>query len=77
MVATNPGYFMDPATSSKFAYIFLSGIDVFVIWTIILLGIGFSVNSNNKKLSRGTAIGTVAVLFLVYKLATAAMGFGA
>ena len=40
------------------------------------MGIGFAVNSNNRKLSRGTAIGTVFVLFIVWKLATSAIGFG-
>lgn len=77
MVASNPAYFMDPATSSKFLYQFLGGIDVFVIWTICLIGIGFAVNSNSRKLSRGTAIVTVFVLFIVWKLATSAIGFGA
>jgi cell division protein FtsB len=77
MVASNPAYFMDPATSSKFLYQFLSGIDIFAIWTICLIGIGFAVNSNNRKLSRGTAIGTVFALFIVWKLITSAIGFGA
>jgi len=76
MVASNPAYFMDPASSSKFLYQFLSGIDIFVIWTICLMGIGFAVNSNNRKLSRGTAIGTVFALFLVWKLISSAIGFG-
>jgi Yip1 domain len=76
MVGSNPAYFMDPATTSKFLYQFLSGLDVFVIWTICLLGIGFAVNANNKKLSRGTAIGTVFALFIVWKLITSALGFG-
>lgn len=76
MIASNPAYFMDPATSSKFLYQFLSGLDVFVLWTICLLGIGYAVNSNKKKLSHGTAIATVFALFLVWKLATSAIGFG-
>jgi hypothetical protein len=76
MVASNPAYFMDPTTTSKFLYQFLSGLDVFVIWTVCLLGIGFAVNSNSKKLSRGTAIGTVFALFIVWKLITSAIGFG-
>ena len=76
MVASNPAYFMDPATTSKFLYQFLSGIDIFAIWTICLMGIGFAVNSNNRKLSRGTAIGTVFALFIVWKLITSAVGFG-
>jgi hypothetical protein len=77
MVASNPAYFMDPASSSKFLYQFLSGIDIFAIWTICLMGIGFAVNSNSRKLSRGTAIGTVFALFIVWKLISSAIGFGA
>ena len=41
-----------------------------------MLVIGFDVNANNKKLSRGTAIGTVFALFIVWKLITSAVGFG-
>ncbi|HWG50404.1 MAG TPA: YIP1 family protein [Candidatus Acidoferrales bacterium] len=76
MVASNPAYFMDPATSSKFLYQFLSGIDIFAIWTICLMGIGFAVNASSRKLSRGTAIGTVFALFIVWKLISSAIGFG-
>jgi hypothetical protein len=41
------------------------------------MGIGFAVNSNSRKLSRGTAIGTVFALFIVWKLISSAIGFGA
>ena len=63
-VATNPAYFMDP-TKAKFLYGMVSALDVIVIWTIILLGIGYSSVSKVKK---GTAIATIAVLFVVWKL---------
>lgn len=63
-VATNPAYFMDP-TKAKFLYGMASALDVIVIWTIILLGIGYSSVSKVKK---GTAIGTILVLFIVWKL---------
>jgi hypothetical protein len=63
-VATNPAYFMDP-TKAKFLYGMASGVDVIVIWTIILLGIGYSSVSKVKK---GTAIATIAGLFIVWKL---------
>jgi hypothetical protein len=42
-----------------------TALDVFMIWTIILMGIGFACNS---KVKRGTAIGIVAGLYLFYKL---------
>jgi hypothetical protein len=68
-VATNPAYFMDPM-GNKFAYGMASGLDVFMIWTIVLMGIGFACNS---KVKRGTAIGIVAGWYLVWKLATAGL----
>jgi hypothetical protein len=68
-VATNPAYFMDPM-GNKFAYGMASGLDVFMIWTIVLLGIGFACNS---KVKRGTAIGIVAGWYLLWKLVTAGL----
>jgi hypothetical protein len=68
-VATNPAYFMDP-TSNRFAYGMASALDVFSIWTIVLLGIGFSCNS---KVKRSTAIAIVAAWYLFWKVAAAAL----
>jgi hypothetical protein len=68
-VATNPAYFMDP-TANKFLYGMASALDVIVIWTIILLGIGFSCNS---KVKRTTAIAIVAAWYLFWKLGLAAL----
>jgi len=69
-VATNPAYFMDP-TANKFLYGMASALDVFVIWTIVLTGIGFACNS---KVKRPTAIAVVAGCYLVYKLAGSGLG---
>jgi len=68
-VATNPAYFMDRA-GNKFLYGMASGLDVLVIWTIVLMGIGFSCNS---KVKRSTAIALVAGWYLFWKLAMAAL----
>ena len=65
-VATNPGYFMDPM-GNKFLYGMASALDVFTIWAIVLIGIGFACNSRVK---RSTAIIMVAAWFLLYKLVT-------
>lgn len=65
-VATNPAYFMDP-TKNKFVYGMASSLDVFVIWIIILMGIGFSSVSKVKK---GTAMAMIAGAYLVFKLIT-------
>jgi hypothetical protein len=68
-VATNPAYFMDRA-GNKFLYGMASSLDILVIWTIVLMGIGFACNS---KVKRGTAIGIVAGWYLLWKLVTAAL----
>ncbi len=67
-IPTNPGFFMNPETSSKFLYSLISKLDVITIWTVVLLGLGFSVNSANRKLSAGTAIGTVLAIYAVLAL---------
>jgi len=69
-VATNPAYFMDP-TANRFLYVLATALDVFVLWTVVLTGIGFACNS---KVKRSTAIAIVAGLYLAYKLASAGLG---
>jgi len=69
-VATNPAYFMDPM-QNKFLYSMASALDVFAIWSIILMGIGFACNS---KVKRSTAIAIVAGWFVLYKLVGGALG---
>jgi hypothetical protein len=68
-VATNPAYFMDRA-GNKFLYVMASGMDILVIWSIVLMGIGFACNS---KVKRSTAIGVVAGWYVFWKLVTAAL----
>jgi hypothetical protein len=68
-VATNPAHFMDRA-GNKFLYGMASSLDVIAIWTIILMGIGFSCNS---KVKRTTAIAVVAGWYLFWKLGAAAL----
>jgi hypothetical protein len=68
-VATNPAHFMDP-TGNKFVYGMASALDVFILWNIVLMGIGFACNS---KVKRSTAIGIVAGSYLLYKLVTAGL----
>lgn len=73
-VGTNPAYFLDPATTSKFVYSFLTSFDVFSLWCVVLMGMGFALNAK-KKISLGSGIGAVAVWFFLFKLVTA--GFAA
>lgn len=72
-VATNPAYFMDPINSSKFLYGMATSLDIITIWTIVLMGIGFSVNSDKRKIKPGTAIATIATIYFVYKLCAAGL----
>lgn len=71
-VGTNPAYFLDYATTSRFLYVFLSSFDVISLWVVALLGIGFAVNAK-KKISIGTAVTVVAAWFFLYKLGSAAI----
>ena len=67
--ASNPAYFMDQ-NSSHFLYTMATALDVFMIWNIVLMGIGFAANS---KVKRSTAIGMVAGWYVLYKLAAAGL----
>jgi hypothetical protein len=64
-VGTNLAYYLDPAATGKFIHSMASALDVISIWSIVLMGIGFSCTS---KVKRSTAITIVAVWFLIYKL---------
>ena len=63
-VASNPAYFMDP-TANHFLYGMASALDVFVLWTIVLMALGYSAVS---KLKRSTTFGVIIAWYLVYKL---------
>jgi Yip1 domain len=63
-VASNPAYFMDP-TQHKFLYGVMSAVDIFSLWMVVLIGIGFAINGKVKK---STAIGIVLGWFLVVKI---------
>lgn len=69
-VATNLAYYLDPETTGKFIRGMASSLDVFIIWTIVLIGIGYS---STSKVKRSTAIIVVACLYLVWKLITSGL----
>jgi hypothetical protein len=71
-VGTNPAYFLDYASTSKFAYGMLSSLDVISLWVVVLIGMGFALNAK-KKISLGTGIGVVAVWFFLYKFGSSAI----
>jgi hypothetical protein len=68
---TNPAFFMDPQ-GNKFIYAIVSSLDIFKIWAVILLGLGFATASSNRKPTAGTAITTVFIIYAVLVLAGAA-----
>lgn len=70
-VGTNPAYFLDYSTTSKFLYVSLSSLDVISLWVVVLIGIGFALNAK-KKISLGTGITVTAAWFFIYKLGSAA-----
>ena len=71
-VGTNPAYFLDPATTSKFVYTILTSFDVISLWCVVLIGIGFAINAK-KKISPAAGITLVAAWFFVYKLGSATL----
>ena len=68
-VATNPGYFMNPA-DSPFLYSVASSCDVFLIWTLVLTAIGFTCVS---KVKGGTAFAVVFGWWLFFTIAGAGL----
>jgi hypothetical protein len=69
-VATNPGYFMTPA-DNVFLYSVASGLDIFMIWTLVLTAIGFTCVS---KVKAGTSYAIVFGWWAVFTLVGAALG---
>ena len=71
-VATNPGYFMNPA-DNVFLYSLASGVDIFMIWTLVLTAIGFTCVS---KVKAGTSYAIVFGWWAFFTLAGAALAGG-
>ena len=63
-VATNLAAFL-PEESAKWLATLCKQFDVFTIWTLILMAIGFAA-VNPKKLKTGKAIGIAVSVWLVY-----------
>jgi hypothetical protein len=65
-LAFNPGAFMDMATSPKFLYATASALDLFTIWSMLLMAVGLSAAAGRKKLSFGGALFAVVVPWLLF-----------
>jgi hypothetical protein len=66
-LASNPGYFLNPA-NGHFLYSVMSALDIFMIWTLILTAIGFSVTG---KVKRSTAMVIVFGWYVAFTLISA------
>jgi hypothetical protein len=69
-VGSNLGYYLDPDATGKFIRAMASSLDLTSIWSIVLVGIGYSCTG---KVKRATAIVIVAGWYLLFKLATSAL----
>jgi hypothetical protein len=69
---SNPGAFMDPMTAPKFLRAVANNMDVFVIWTLLLIATGLKA-AGGKKLSYGGALFAVVLPFAVYVLIRGAL----
>ncbi len=65
-VGTNPAYYLNVAETPHWLYAFCSWLDIFTIWTFVLIGIGFAVVGNKKKsMGIGILMGWYAFLVLL------------
>ena len=69
---TNPAFFMDPL-GNKFLYTLLSYVDLFAIWYVVLLGMGFALASSNRKVSVSSGISAVFVAYGIWALGAACL----
>ena len=69
-VATNPGYFLNPA-DSPFLFGLLSSLDIFMLWTLVLTAIGFSCAGKTR---RSTAMFVVFGWYIVITLFFSGLG---
>ena len=62
---------MDPQ-GNKFIYAIASSLDIFNIWVVTLLGLGFATASANRKPTVSTGITTMFVVYAIFVLGRAA-----
>jgi hypothetical protein len=53
-LAFNPGAFMDPLASPKWLYSLATSLDLFTLWVIVLLAIGFKAAAGRKMSFAGS-----------------------
>jgi hypothetical protein len=68
----NPGAFMDPTTTSKFLYSLATSLDLFRLWTLVLIGIGLKA-AGGKQITMGGAMTAVFLPWAIWTLGTSAL----
>jgi hypothetical protein len=69
-IATNVGFFLDPAETSKFLYSVSSSLDVLSFWFIYLLALGFAETSPKTRIQKTLPL--VVVVWAIYVIGKAA-----
>jgi len=69
-LGSNLGFFLDKSNTSAFLYAFGTHLDVFSLWTVVLLSLGLA-KLGGRKGKFGSAFGATASLWLLYCLVTA------
>jgi hypothetical protein len=70
-VGFNPAAYMDPVSTSRFAYTALTGVDLFTMWALLLSAVGIKAAAG-RRMSFGGALFVVVLPWAVLLLASAA-----
>ena len=73
MVMSNPGFLVDPK-ENPIGFAFLSSIDLFTIWTIVLLIFGFSYVARVSRTRATVIVVSLWVVLILCKVGFAALG---
>lgn len=71
-LAFNAGAFLNPDTSAKWLQSLLGSFDLFTIWTIVLLAIGFSAACGKRKMPFGRALTGILVPWAIWVIGKSA-----
>jgi hypothetical protein len=69
-VGFNPAAYMDPVSTSRFAYTVLTGVDLFTMWALLLSAVGIKAAAG-RRLSFGGALFVVVLPWAVLLLVSA------
>lgn len=69
-IGTNVGFYLDKASTAPFLYALAGRLDIFALWTTVLLSLGLA-KIGGKKGKFGSAFGTVVALWLLMILTVA------